>query len=271
MTGFDLFHHTYWHPLSYFGFNHPLLSVQLDLVFSTWLVLLLLLIFSLLGRYALKHPNSLLYTAYMSIVRTFMALVEQSWNGICPENYFLIITTFFLFILTCNWLMLIGLEEPTANYNTTLALALLSFLYIQKATIEKRGIKAYLQEYFKTPIPISSFSCLKLPLIIVQYLLNACAALALFPLELMSKASSILSMSFRLFGNILAGSIVFSLWSGITHSTWLWQIIGLVSGVNLVILGFFGVFEGIIQAFVFTILTTTYLSLATTVQTEEQP
>ncbi|MBY0109975.1 MAG: F0F1 ATP synthase subunit A [Candidatus Babeliaceae bacterium] len=269
MTGFDLFHHIYWQPLSYFGVTNPFFTFQLDLIFSTWFVLFLLLIFSLVGRYALNNPDSLLHTAYMTFARSFTALVAQSWGGYCPEKYFLIITTFFIFILTCNWFMLIGLEEPTANYNTTLALALLSFLYIQKESIKKHGVLAYLNEYFKTPLAISTFSWPMLPVIILQYLINGVAAIALFPLELMSKFSGVLSLSFRLFGNILAGTIVFGLWNSFIHSTWYFQIFGLVSGINIIILGFFGIFEGIIQAFVFTILTTTYLSLATTSQAEE--
>lgn len=269
MTGFDLFHHIYWQPVAYFGITHPFFTLQLDLIFSTWFVLFLLLIFSLVGRYALNHPESLLHTAYMTFTRSFIELVAQSWGGICPEKYFLMITTFFLFILTCNWFMLIGLEEPTANYNTTLALAMLSFLYIQRESIKKHGLIAYLNEYFKTPLPISRFSLLMAPVIVIQYLLNTVAAVALFPIELMSKFSGILSLSFRLFGNILAGTIVFGLWNYFIHSTWYFQIFGLVSGINLIILAFFGVFEGIIQAFVFTILTTTYLSLATTKHAEE--
>ena len=262
MSGFDLFHHSYWQPLSYFGITHPLLTIQLDLVFNTWLVLLLLLLFSLIGKYALQRPESLLYTFYMTITRTFMGLVEQSWNAACPEPYFLIITTFFIFILTSNWLMLLGIEEPTANYNTTLALALLSFFYIQKEAIKRHGLIRYLNDFFKTPISISRFSWLKLPLIIIQYALNTIAALALFPLELMSKCSSILSMSFRLFGNILAGSIIFSLWTSFTHGTWYWQLFGLASGINLVILVFFGIFEGFLQAFVFSMLSITYISIS---------
>lgn len=269
MSGFGLFHHTYWQPFSYIGITHPLLTIQLDLVLTTWLVIFLLILFALGGRYALKHPDSLLYTAYMALIRGFMALVEQSWNGKCPERYFLMITTFFLFILTCNWLMLLGLEEPTANYNTTLTLALISFFYIQKETLRHHGLKNYLQEYFKMPFSISSFSLKKLPLILLQCVFNIVAAVALFPLELMSKVSSILSLSFRLFGNILAGSIVFSLYNSLVSSSWLTQLLGLIIPVNIIILGFFGIFEGIIQAFVFTILTTTYLSLATTTHASE--
>lgn len=269
MTGFDLFHHIYWNPFARLGITHPLLTMQLDVIFATWFVLLLLTIFSLGGRYALKHPHTLLYAAYMSFTRGFVSLVEQSWQGKCPERYFLFITSVFVFILTCNWLMLLGLEEPTSNYNTTLALALLVFLYIQKESIRTHGLQAYAQEYFKTPLGISRFSWKKLPLILIQYILNTIAAIALFPLELMSKLSSVLSMSFRLFGNIIAGTIVFSLWSSFTHGSLLKQIVGIVIPINIIILGFFGIFEGIIQAFVFTILTTTYLSLATTNQAEE--
>lgn len=264
MAGFSLFHHIYLKPFAHFGLTHPLLTIQLDLILTTWLVLAILLLFALVGRYALRRPNTLLHTMYVAIARGFIDLVKQSWHGACPEPYFLIITSFFIFILTCNWLMFLGLEEPTSNYNTTLALALSVFFYIQKETIKHHGLRAYLHEYFKTPLPVSKLSWLKLPLIILQYALNTIAAIALFPLELMSKCSTVLSMSFRLFGNILAGSIVFSLWSSFIKTSWLTQLVGIIIPINIIILGFFGLFEGIIQAFVFTILTTTYLSLATT-------
>ncbi len=270
MAGLDLFHHIIWEPLAAFGITNHLLTIQLDLVFSTWFALFLIVVFSLVGRYSLRHPESLLYTGYMSFTRSFVDLLAQSWGGACPERYFLVIVSFFVFIITCNWFMLIGLEEPTANYNTTLALAVSSFLYIQKETLKKHGLRAYLNEYFKTPLAISSFSWLNLPLISIQYVLNTVAAVALFPIEVMSKFSSILSLSFRLFGNILAGTIVFALWNSFIYSTWYYQLIGMFSGVGFIILGFFGLFEGAIQAFVFTILTTTYLSLATHTTHQEQ-
>ena len=173
MTGFDLFHHTYWNPFSYFGIEHPFLTIQLDLIFTTWLVLALLTIFSLIGNYALRHPESLLHTAYLLIAQEFVNFIEQSWQGKCPKRYFFMISSLFIFILTCNWLMLLGLEEPTSNYNTALALALVSFFYIQKESLAHHGFMAYAREYFKTPLRISTFSWIKLPLIIMQYLLNA--------------------------------------------------------------------------------------------------
>ena len=263
MNSVDLFHHIYWQPFAHVGYTHPLLTVQLDLLFSTWLVLGILLAFALVGNYALKRPSGLLYTAYVTLARGFMALIEQSWAGKCPERYFLVITSFFLFIVTCNWCMLLGIEEPTSNYNTTLALALAAFFYIQKETIRHHGVIAYLHDYFKTPFSISRFSWLKLPVIVLQVAANSIAAVALFPLELLSKLSSVISMSFRLFGNIIAGTIVITLWNTFTRGSLVKQILGIVSPVHIIILLFFGVFEGLIQSFVFTILTTTYLSLAT--------
>lgn len=240
--------------------------IHLDLILTTSFVVCLILVFALLGNYFLRRPQTLGYTFYMTIARSFIDMVEQSWNGHAPLKYYLIIASFFIFILTCNWVMLFELHEPTADYNTTLALALLSFLYIQKESLKRHGLKRYLGEYFKTPIKLSKFSWPKLPLILIQGAINTVIGCALLPLELMSKFSSILSLSFRLFGNILAGGIVYTLWTYYTRKTWYVHALSLTLGapIHLLIVGFFGIFEGVIQAFVFTILTTTYLSLATT-------
>ena len=71
------------------------------------------------------------------------------------------------------------------------------------------------------------------------------------PLNIIDELSKIVSISFRLFGNIMGGSIIILVVSHLTFS--------LV--VPPVLYAFFGIFVGAIQAFVFTMLTVVYISL----------
>ena len=92
------------------------------------------------------------------------------------------------------------MEEPTQNLNTTLALAMTSFFYVQYNGIRAHGIKGYLKEYTE-------------PFIIMA------------PLHIISKLASIVSMSFRLFGNIYGGAIsqvyiLIPLSRGMYYSNW---------------------------------------------------
>jgi len=83
----------------------------------------------------------------------------------------------------------------------------------------------------------------------------------MFPLHIMGKFSSLISISFRLFGNILGGMVISHIWFDFAANSVLLNIINF-SGIGLTINLFFGIFEGIIQAFVFAMLSLTYLSLA---------
>ena len=83
----------------------------------------------------------------------------------------------------------------------------------------------------------------------------------MFPLHVIGVISSILSISFRLYGNIFGGLIISSLYASLLSGSTLLQTIGVLSGANLSMLLVFGIFEGLIQAFVFTMLTLTYLSM----------
>ena len=83
----------------------------------------------------------------------------------------------------------------------------------------------------------------------------------MLPLNLVGKLASIVSISFRLFGNIFGGSIISQIYFGSIKGSLLLETIGILSGVNIAITLFFTLFEGFLQAFVFAMLTLTYLSI----------
>ena len=97
----------------------------------------------------------------------------------------------------------------------------------------------------------------------------------MFPLNVVGTLTLIISLSFRLFGNIFGGFIISSLYTKMISGSVLLQILALITGCNIAIMIIFGVFEGIIQAFVFSMLTLTYLSIEIIsddeIEAEDQP
>ena len=152
-----------------------------------------------------------------------------------------------MFIVLSNSLSIIpGAEEPTKDINTTLALGLISFLYVQLYAIASNGLWSYIKEFF------SPF-------------------FLMLPLNVIGKLATIVSMSFRLFGNIFGGSTISAIYFNLIYGAPLYEAIGAFSGINLIIILFFGLFEGVIQAFVFAMLSLTYLAAALGGELTEEP
>ncbi len=276
MEELEIFEKVKWHPFSSLGFTNPLFDIDKYPVMYTWATLIFITILALAARYTLSRPHSIAHHITLKYVRAFVDLVKNSFNGIIYKH-FAFITAIFTFILVSNCIVLIpGMEEPTKNINTTLALALISIVYIQYAAIRAHGLIPYLNEYFKTPLPVFSqpipagivAKLLFFASRIICFILNTIIALALFPIELLGLFAKILSLAFRLFGNIFGGSVVSMIWANFRSGSMIIQSIAFLSGVNLIIVLFFGLFEGCIQAFVFTILSLTYLSMAVRQQHE---
>jgi F-type H+-transporting ATPase subunit a len=130
-------------------------------------------------------------------------------------------------------------EEPTADYNVPLALALLFVLAIgHGAHIKKHGIIGYVKSYFDP---------------------GGVMGVIMFPLNIVGKIAELVSISFRLFGNIFGGVVIIIVVSGLLNH--------LILPIGL--LAFFGVFVGTVQAFVFTMLSLTYISLGIAEDGEE--
>ena len=118
---------------------------------------------------------------------------------------------------------------PTADLNTTIALALISVFMIQFYGFKHLGLK-YLKKFFNFSNPINAFIGI---------------------LELISEFSRIISFAFRLFGNIFAGEVL------LTVISFLIPFIAPLPFLGLEI------FVGFIQALVFTMLSLVFISMAT--------
>lgn len=144
-------------------------------------------------------------------------------KGIPYRNY---IGTLFLFILLSNISGLLGLRPPTADYGVTFPLGVITFFLIQTNNIRHNKLGAF-TDLFK-PLPF------------------------LFPINLIGEIAVPFSLSLRLFGNVLSGTVIMAL------------LYGLLSNIAIAWPGFlhiyFDVFSGAIQTYVFCMLTMVFVS-----------
>lgn len=226
--------YTPWYPLKAFGLTAPMWILHRDTIIATWVAILFLIGFTILVRIGLKKEGSLAQYAILSGSRVFVNFATQTL-GSFHFTHFAFVTTLFLFILFCNLIttFIPWLHEPTSDLNTTLALGITQFFYVQTAAIKAHGVGEYFKE-LATPW-------------------------FLLPLHITGKLAQIISISFRLFGNIFGGTIIVQLLTMLRSGSVLWEL-GAIP-VNIVVALFFGLFEGLIQAFVFYMLTLTYLAI----------
>jgi len=146
-------------------------------------------------------------------------------------KHFQYIATLFLLILVSNLIGLIpGFLPPTETINTTLPLGFLTFFYFNYKGIREVGFVNYFS-HFAGPL---------------WYL-----SVLIFPIEIISTCIRPISLSLRLYGNMFGDHMVLSIFSGLAPA---------IIPIVFLILGLLVCF---IQAYVFTILSMVYISLAT--------
>jgi len=193
----------------------------------TWLAMAILIGLALVARFSLKKTAP---TGVQNLLETVVSALSSSIEELIgPEgkHYLSLIGTLFLFILVCNLQGLVpGFDSPTANINTTLALALVAFSATHYIGLKRHGI-GYIKHFMG---PMWGLAPLMLPI------------------ELISHLARIMSLTFRLFGNMVA-----------KHKLLLVLALLMPFGAPIPILGL-GLLVSFVQAYVFTLLTMLYLS-----------
>jgi F-type H+-transporting ATPase subunit a len=203
-----------------------------------------------------------------SVVELLLGLVEGTAGRRVGRRIFPLIATLFIFIVVANWSGLIPgvgtiggcyTETPTSNtqaksptstfpapncpegtlfrpflrpanadLNTTLAMALIAVIVVQASGVTAHGVRGYLKE-LSTPIFLT-------------------------PIHIISELSRIISLSFRLFGNIFGGEVLVTV---------MYVLLGtLLVGFGAFIFLGLELFFGLIQALIFSILTLVYITTA---------
>ena len=162
-----------------------------------------------------------------------------------------------VFVLLSNLLSVIPVfAAPTADKSVPLACAILTFLYFNWQGVRHHGVGHYLLTFAGSPRKLG------------DWLL----AILLFPVELVSTSARILSLTVRLWANIVASDLLYTIFLGLfsmaTVAAWSKSpVFGAVIAVlpATIPIAFIGlhIFVGIIQAYIFTVLPSVYLGMAT--------
>jgi len=211
---------------------HAILPSVPPYVSYSWLAMAILIGVSL----AIRNKLSLVPSGLQNVMEVFADFfLTAANNNIGPhygETFYPLLGTIFLYIMTCNLFGLIpGFESPTSNINCTASMALPVFLIYQFYGLKVHGIK-YVKHFLG---PIRSIPAI--PLMIFM-----------FVLEIIGHLVRPITLSVRLFGNMVAKHIILIVLGVLTPAI-----------IPVVILGL-GTLISFIQAYVFMLLTTLYLA-----------
>ena len=197
------------------------------------IVMLILLGFSIAAGRCMKKAAEVpggFQNVVELIVEKLDGMVDSSMEHSAPK-YYNYIGTVFIFILFSNISGLFGLRPPTADYGVTLPLALITFalIHINKWRYQK-------------PLTIWEDLCSPLPKWLPFWI----------PINLVSIVAVPISLSLRLFANILSGTAIMALMYGLLG----WFATAWPAALHV----YFDLFSGAIQTYVFCVLTMTYIS-----------
>ena len=148
------------------------------------------------------------------------------------------IGTLLIYVAVMNLSGMFAVRPPTADLNTTLSIALMTFFLIHYHGIKSKGIGGYLKG-FTEPMP------------------------TITPINIIGEIATPVSLSFRLFGNLVGGMIIMSLiYSALANlSLGLGLSIPIFQfGIPVVLHGYFDLFSGLLQTFIFAMLTMIFVS-----------
>lgn len=208
--------------VTWFGMQFNIETLEM-----TWLTMAIVILIAFLATRNLKMVPS----GWQNVIEMVIIwLNEQIGASIGSRGQLVapMLITLFLFLLVANWLGLIPtLESPTNDLNTTLGLALMVIVLLHVFGLYYKGL-GYIKHFFQ---PIAPFVIINI-------------------IEELAKP---ITLAFRLFGNILAGEMLIAvllllvpIWMPIPSVVWL----------------AFSMFIGVIQAFIFTMLSMSYLASA---------
>lgn len=209
-------------------------------VVTTWFLMVIIMVLVILGTRNLQMVPGKSQIVVEALVGAINGLTAQTM-GEKNKQFAPYIGTLIIFIGTSNLAGLFGLRPPTADINTTLGLALITFFMIQGFSMYHKGLVGYVKSFFQ-------------PIVFMA------------PLNIIGELATPVSLSFRLFGNITGGLIMMSLLYGalgsITEAVLHIPIPILQVGIPAFLHIYFDVFAGLLQSFIFAMLTMVFVSNA---------
>lgn len=213
------------------------IEIQVELIFSLIIMAALCIFFIYAGKKVMAADPLEKPHGVVLVCETGIEMIYNYMKSIMPsqfeKNYYPYFAMMFVYLIVANLSGLIGFDAPTSNYSITLAITLITFALIQYNSFKKKGGLAYIKD------------------------------LVWPPTNILSAVSPLISLSMRLFGNILSGTILMSL---------VYQFTGWVSALIIpfnflgpviapVLHAYFDVFAGCIQTLVFVTLSSILIAI----------
>lgn len=222
---------------------------------------IIILAMGCIALFATRQRRLVPVSTLENIVETAVEGLDNFVCGVLGKEgsrYTPFIGTLFLYILFMNLSAILpGMKSPTSSLNTTLALAICVFFYVQYTGLKRLGIGGYLYHMMGSPkIPEGTKGMaliLILPILIAVHII-------LFFIHLVEELIKPLSLSLRLFGNITGEDALLALFVtlGIMSLSFLKSPVGLPLQLPA---AFLAILLGTIQALVFSLLSTIYISM----------
>jgi len=206
-----------------------------DSIFNLWIVIIALSIFAFIVNKKIKEADvNKKPTGFLNIVEILVESIHNLVRDTMGEEnmkFAPYIFTIMVFLGVANLLGLIGLTPPTSDYSVTFSLALITFFMTQIMAFKTSGGFGGYLKGFTEPMAF------------------------LTPINVIGEFGNLISLSFRLFGNIMSGGIIMAL---------LYNALGYFAPlVTPVLHGYFDVFSGLLQTFIFGMLTMIFIGNAT--------
>jgi len=198
---------------------------------NTWIIMGVLIVFAIFARVKLRNIEQV-PVKFQNVMEMIVEFFDNFVKNAVGEKLLYIGNWFFavfLFVLLSNLSGLVLMRPPTADWATTFAFALVTFTLIHTLAMRYKGIK-HIKGFFE-PIPV------------------------FFPLNIISELAVPISLSFRLFGNLLAGMLLITL---------AYQLLPTILTIlfPVILHGYFDFFSGVLQTYVFSVLSLTFIGQA---------
>lgn len=194
----------------------------------TWVLMLVLVIGSkLITR---KLSTDLQRSRWQNLLEIIVTGINKQIEEVGlkqAEKYLGFLGSLFLFVAMASLFTIVpGYEPPTGSLSTTAALAICVFVAVPMFGIDESGLSGYLRAYLKPTV-------------------------IMLPFNIISEFSRTLALAVRLFGNMMSGAMILAILLTITPF------------IFPIVLSALGLLTGMVQAYIFTILSTVYIAAAT--------
>lgn len=168
-----------------------------------------------------------------SKVQVIIEMIYESISNLVHENmdksyssYIPFVGTLAIYLGFLNILGIFGFASPTRNLSVVIGFTIITFVLVHVNAIKRNGVGSYLKSYGRPFV-------------------------AMLPITIMEKIVFPLSLALRLFGNVLAATIVMELvYMGLSNIGWVAQLV-----IPIAPHAFFDLFDGVIQTIIFVMLT----------------